>query len=77
MAKLNTEQRIQAIKRYLYENVSMGEIAKSIGIHQTILSGWIRLYETHGLEAFLKSYTNYPVCGKKSHKSRRNRHGDR
>ena len=39
----------------------MREIAKSIGIHQTILSGWIRLYETHGLEAFLKSYTNYPA----------------
>ena len=59
MAKLNAEQRIQAIRRYLYGNESMTEIAKSIEINITILSGWIRLYETHGLEAFLKSYTNY------------------
>lgn len=61
MAKLNAEQRIQAIRRYLYGNESMTEIVKSIGITITILSGWIRLYETHGLEAFLKSYTNYPA----------------
>ena len=59
MAKLNAEQRIQAIKRYLCGIESMVEIAKSIDITPSILSGWIKLYETHGQEAFLKSYTNY------------------
>ena len=61
MAKLNAEQRINAIKRYLHGNESIENIARSIGISSSILSGWIRLYESHGQEAFFKSYTNYPA----------------
>ena len=64
MAKLNAEQRIQAVRRYLYGNESMNEIAKSVGISSSILSGWIRLYEMHGVEGFLKSYTNYSAAFK-------------
>ena len=56
MAKLNAEQRVHAIKRYLYGNNPIEKIAR-IGISTSILSGWIRLYESHRHETFLKSYT--------------------
>ncbi len=64
MAKLNAEQRVQAIQRYLYGNESMTEISNNIGVTISVLSGWIRLYKIHGVEAFLKSYTNYPAAFK-------------
>lgn len=37
----------------------MNEIAKDNGISQRVISGWVRLYQKNGIEAFLKSYTNY------------------
>ena len=59
MSKVNTEQRIQAVERYINGNESMNQIAKNIGVSSVVLRGWIRLYEAYGSEAFLKSYTNH------------------
>nr|WP_212031252.1 IS3 family transposase [Cytobacillus depressus] len=59
MAKLKVEQRIQAVERYVNGHESMNEIAKDIGINYQIISVWVRLYQENGIEAFLKSYTNY------------------
>ncbi len=59
MAKFTAEQRILIVSRYLNGNESINEIAREVQVKPTILSGWIRLYEQHGIEAFLKSYTSY------------------
>lgn len=59
MAKLTAEQRIQAAQRYLDGNESMHEIAKDMGLTHRVISDWVRLYKENGVEAFLKSYTNY------------------
>jgi transposase-like protein len=59
MSKFKTEEKIQIVLRYLEGNGSIEKIAEEVRVSKTILSGWVRLYEQHGIEAFIKSYTNY------------------
>lgn len=59
MAKLTVEQRIQAVQRYVNGHESMNEIAKDTGVTIRVIGDWVRLYQVNGIEAFLKSYTNY------------------
>ncbi|WP_323646690.1 hypothetical protein [Lysinibacillus xylanilyticus] len=42
MTKVNAEQYIQAVQRYLNENESMIEIAKDIGVADQVVSEWVR-----------------------------------
>ncbi len=42
----------------------MKSIAKSLGLHHTVLLHWIRQYEHHGEEVFKKRYTPYSVQDK-------------
>jgi transposase-like protein len=37
----------------------MNEIAQDIGVHKSVFSTWVRLYEHHGEKAFIKPYTSY------------------
>jgi transposase len=59
MAKFNSEEKIQSVLRYEYGNESIKEIAKDIGVHHSVFSSWVRLYEHQGENAFIKSYTSY------------------
>lgn len=59
MAKFTTEEKIQIISRYLDGNESIEKIAREVRVSRSILSGWVRLYEQYGIEAFIKSYTKY------------------
>jgi len=61
MAKFTTEEKIQIVSRYIKGNESIKKLAKEVGVSTPILSGWIRLYEQSGVEAFNKSYTSYSV----------------
>ncbi|MGE7688743.1 hypothetical protein ACQKMI_05995 [Lysinibacillus sp. NPDC097214] len=42
MAKVNAEQRIQAVLRYLNGNESMILITEDIGVTDPIVSEWVR-----------------------------------
>jgi transposase len=55
MAKFTVEEKIHSVLRYKCGNESIGEIAKGIGVHESVLSAWIRLFEHHGESAFIKS----------------------
>ena len=59
MAKVNAEQRIQAVQRYLNGDETMIEIAEAIGVTDIVMSEWVRRYQKNGVETFLKPYTNY------------------
>jgi transposase len=61
MGKFTTEDKIQITLRYVEGNESIEKIAGEVKVSPPILSGWVRLYEQHGIEAFIKSYTNYSV----------------
>ncbi|QCR31938.1 hypothetical protein C1N55_07000 [Lysinibacillus sp. SGAir0095] len=59
MAKYTSEEKLQAALRYLKGNESSVEIAESIGTDHTAFLKWAKLYKHHGVEAFIKRYTNY------------------
>ncbi|WP_371261532.1 IS3 family transposase [Bacillus sp. MUM 116] len=61
MAKFTTEERIQLVLRYINGNESLNEIAQEMDLDRSLLSGWVRLYEEHGVGAFYSSYTSYSV----------------
>lgn len=61
MAKFTAEEKLQIVLRYLKGNESIHNIAKEVSVTPSIVSGWIRLYEQFGLEAFFKSYTSYSL----------------
>jgi len=59
MAKFTSEEKVQSVLRYLQGKESINEIAKDIGVHHSVFSVWVRLYEHQGESAFIKSYTSY------------------
>lgn len=59
MSKFKAEDKIQIVLRYLEGNESFEKIAEEVRVSKSIIRGWVRLYEQQGLEAFIKSYTNY------------------
>lgn len=57
--KFTSEEKLQSVLQYLNGAVSSYDIAKSLETtHSTILK-WVKQYEYIGVEAFVKSYTNY------------------
>jgi transposase-like protein len=61
MAKFSSKEKIQAVRRYVNGTEGGKTIAKSIGVHPSIIYQWIRRYETLGENAFEKRYTSYPT----------------
>ncbi|OAB33008.1 transposase [Paenibacillus glacialis] len=61
MTRFSTNEKIQAVMRYKKGSDSLKTIAKSIYLHHSVFSNWIRQYEHHGEEAFKKGYTSYSV----------------
>ncbi|MFJ5788446.1 transposase, partial [Lysinibacillus sp. NPDC093197] len=59
MGKFTAEEKLDATLRYLNGKESYREIGKSIGIDHKSIVQWVKLYEYHGVKAFLKPYTNY------------------
>nr|WGE06194.1 IS3 family transposase [Bacillus subtilis] len=61
MAKFSSEEKIQAVKRYVNGGESGLDIARSIGVHNSNLHQWIKQYELFGEDVFQKNYTTYSV----------------
>lgn len=59
MAKFTAQQKTQAVQRYLGGIEGQKTIAKSIGVHPSVLLNWIHQYNHHGVRAFEKRYTTY------------------
>ncbi len=64
MAKFSSDEKLQAVIRYQNGSESLKSIAKSIGLHHSVLLHWIKLFEHHGEEVFKKRYTPYSVQDK-------------
>ena len=52
MAKFSPEEKIQAVRQYLDGNEGGKTIAKSIGVHPSMLHQWIKQYELFGERCF-------------------------
>lgn len=48
MTKFSTDEKIQAVMRDQNGSESVKSIAKSPGLHHTVLLNWIKQYEYHG-----------------------------
>lgn len=59
MAKFTAEQKITGVKEYLSGSEGQRIIANRIGVDISVLRNWIKQYELHGEDAFVKRYTNY------------------
>ncbi|MEC3883508.1 IS3 family transposase [Halobacillus sp. HZG1] len=59
MNKFTNEDKFQAVHRYLDETISYRHLAKEIGVDNSALRYWVKLYEYHGDQAFAHPYTNY------------------
>jgi transposase len=59
MSKFMIEKKIEAVIRYQQGSEGIKSIAKSIGVHHSVLLNWIKQYEHHGADAFIKPYTSY------------------
>ncbi len=75
MAKYTTQEKIQAVKKYLEGTKGYQTIARSIGVTPSVFHTWIRLYEYHGEKAFGKRYTTYSVEDKLKVLDYMNEHG--
>ncbi|MFF2910088.1 transposase, partial [Paenibacillus sp. NPDC057934] len=64
MTKFSIDEKLQAIMRYKNGSESLKIIAKSIEVHHSVFFNWIRQYEHHGEEAFIKGYTSYSAQDK-------------
>ena len=59
MAKFTAIDKLQAVERYINGNESTTKIAKSLKTDHKAILKWIKQYEYNGVEAFIKSCTNY------------------
>jgi transposase-like protein len=56
--KIKAEEKIQIVKAYTSGKISMNAAAEQLGVHQSVVDDWIRLYQTEGTTAFLSSEGN-------------------
>jgi transposase-like protein len=58
MSKLSTEEKMTAVRRRLEKGEAFGAIAKSIGVGETAVRIWCRLYQSQGPDAFVRTRNN-------------------
>lgn len=59
MAKFSPEEKINAVKEYLNGNEGYLLLSKRIEVDSSLLRNWVKQFELHGEQAFIKRYTNY------------------
>ena len=70
MSKYSFEEKLEAILRVKNDGMSMSESARILGIKQTQLSQWIRLYDEHGINGITNSGASYDEIGRASCRER-------
>jgi transposase len=59
MNKYSLEVKLLAIQRYLNDLVSYRDLAKEMGLDESVLRYWVMLFKYHGDQAFSFPYTSY------------------
>ncbi|MDP1422026.1 IS3 family transposase [Peribacillus simplex] len=75
MARFSSEEKIQAVRQYIDGHEGGQTIAKSIGVHPSLLHQWIKQFALFGEDAFEKRYTPYPAQFKLDVLNYMNEHG--
>ena len=56
--RINAEEKIRIAKACTSGTISMNAAAEQMGVHQSVVDDWVRLYETEGVQAFLPRTNN-------------------
>ncbi|WP_212964013.1 transposase, partial [Siminovitchia fordii] len=75
MVKISDSNKHTAVLRYLEGKESYQEISNSLGVDCGDFRLWVKRYEYHGEQAFIKSYTNYTADYKLDVLNYMNEHG--
>jgi transposase-like protein len=75
MTKFSADEKLQAVISYHNGSESLKTIAKSLGVHSSVFTNWIRQFEYHGEDAFKRSYTSYSIQDKLNVLNHMNEHG--
>lgn len=59
MSKISVETKMDAVHRYLLYGESYKSIANSIGVNRTTIKDWCRLYESEGMDSFVRERNNH------------------
>jgi len=59
MARFTAEEKIQIVKHYLNGYVSYYDLQKTYHVSESVIRGWVKLYEDQGANAFFKPYTKH------------------
>ena len=59
MSKFTFEEKLCAVQSYLNGEGGYKTIAQQIGTVQSTIIKWVMLFEHHGIDGLMKSYTNY------------------
>lgn len=61
MAKYSLETKLAAVHAYVDGTESFKVTAEQYNVDITMLKEWVASFRNHGVKAFQKTYTNYPV----------------
>lgn len=64
MSHYTKEFKLLAAQRYEYETISYRELARQVGVDDSIIRYWVLLFRHHGDHAFNFPYTNYTAAFK-------------
>ena len=56
--KIKAEEKIRIVKAYTNGNISLKAAAEQLGVHQSVVDDWVRLYQTEGAESYLPRKEN-------------------
>ena len=56
--RIKAEDKIRIAKAYTSGIISLNAAAEQIGVHQSVVDDWVRLYQTEGVAAFLPRERN-------------------
>ena len=51
--KIKAEEKIRMAEACVHGRISINAAAEQLGVHQSVVDDWVRLYQTEGLTAFL------------------------
>lgn len=59
MSKFTNEFKLLVAKQYKNESISFRDLAKQVGVDNSVIRYWVMLFEHHGDQAFDFPYTKY------------------
>ena len=61
MTKFTCNEKYEAVRLYMSGKQSYADIAREMGVAKSSVRKWVALYQAHGREGLISTYTNYSI----------------